>query len=457
MEWQFKVGLGVAVIFGLLPYAVKDMPHWVTWSGIAAGLTLVAWGLLPSHERLPVGPVALFVVGVATTVAAAGWYWDISQSGDAGTQAVARLSELGWTVKPGPDGIQFEIVSKPLPPMKESAAYFEQLGRPFNLHFQQVPGIQGLHYLANIAGCTKIEINAGEFTDISELRGFTHLTNLGISQLPLNGIETVDLSPLSSLTSLQQLNLGMVRTRSIAALAPLKRLKILNLGQTLIADISALSGIDSLESVEIRGTRVVDLRPLTQDKNLKDLTVGGAQLPGLVDLAHLPNLKKLTIIEQQNLDLSSVGSLTNLESLWIWSGYAPIDASPLHNLTKLRALTITGVGFGGLTAVPNIQVLGGLKELRSLTLGQLQITDLNFLASLTNLNEINLSQLPISSIEPLRGLNALNKVALVDMPIVDISPLLALPALSNLTVGRTPARSDVLSELGRRGVKITSW
>jgi hypothetical protein len=369
VDWQFKVGLGVAVVFGLLPYAVKEMPHWVTWSGIAIGVALVGWGLIPSHERFPLGPVVVFIAGLTFMVGAAGWYWDISQSGDLGVEAVARLSEFGWTVKPGQDGIQFEIMNKPLPPMKESATYFGQLKKPFDLHFQSISGLEGLHYFADIPGCTKIEINAGEFTDLSELRGFIQLTNLGISQLPLNGNDTVDLSPLAPLINLRQLNLGMVRAKTIEALATLKNLKSLNLGQTLIADVSPISGLTSLESLDIRGTRVTDLRPLVQDQDLRELTIGGAQLPSLVNLAHLPNLKKISIIEQQGTDLSAIGALTNLESLWIWGGSAPLDVLPLRSLTKLRALTITGFGFGALTAVLNIQVLGDLTELRTLTFG----------------------------------------------------------------------------------------
>ena len=55
--------------------------------------------------------------------------------------AVAKLAELGWTAKPALDSIQFEVANRALPPMKESAVYFAQLSKPFQLHFQQVPGL----------------------------------------------------------------------------------------------------------------------------------------------------------------------------------------------------------------------------------------------------------------------------------------------------------------------------
>jgi hypothetical protein len=35
MDWQFKVGLGVAVVFGLFFFAVTNMPRWVRGQELA--------------------------------------------------------------------------------------------------------------------------------------------------------------------------------------------------------------------------------------------------------------------------------------------------------------------------------------------------------------------------------------------------------------------------------------
>jgi hypothetical protein len=414
----------------------------------------------PRYRRRMFSLLGMVICGGAFLCFTAAYFWPSAPQLDS-PSAIARLTELGWTVKPSPSGTQFEVVGRALPPMEESAKYFARLSNPFWLHLQSVTGLEGLHFLAGVAACKRIEINAGEFTDISELRGFTHLDSLVISQVPLSGPGTVDASALASLTHLTNLGLNSTRVRNVEFLSSLTRLRTLNIGQTLVGDISPLAKLPSLEALDIRGTRVVDLQPLSYDHNLKELSIGGLQIPGLISFVNLETLKKLTIIleQQPGLDLTPVGSLTSLESLMIWAPMSgELDVAPLRSLVKLRSLALSGAGFfRPLTAIANIDAMADLTDLRTLTLGSLQLTDIAFVAKLTKLEELNINEMPISSIEPLRNLKSLKKVSLNRTGVVDISPLLELPALTTLTVGRTPARSDVLGELERRGVKVTTY
>jgi internalin A len=374
--------------------------------------------------------------------------------------AVAKLAELGWTVKPAQDGTQFEVMNQAIPPMRESAVYFAQLSKPFSLHLQGVPSLEGLHFLAGVSGCTKIEINAGEFTDISELRGFDHLTALTISQVPLSGIGTVDASAIGSLSNLRQLFLNYTKVRNAGFLGALTRLKTLSVGQTLVNDLSPVSGLADLETLDIRGSRVTDLQPLSGSSNLSELTIGAQQIPGLINLVRLRSLKKLSIIiEQQNFNLDPVGALTTLESLWISvTSFGQIDVAPLRSLTNLRGLSLSAISIGyPPSPITDIEAIGDLAELRTLTIGSLQLTNLAFLTKLTNLEELSIYRSPISSIEQVRDLKLLKKVGLHLTAVEDISPLLDLPSLTDLTIGRTPARSDLLAELERRGVKVNRY
>lgn len=291
----------------------------------------------PSAKIRMIALLGMIICGVGLIASALVYFWPIPPTPN-DAASFARLAELGWTVKPSPDGIQFEIVGGPLPQMEKSAGLFRALKMPFRLHFQGTSGLDGLHCLSDVEGCTKIEVNAGEFTDISELEGFNHLYSLVISQVPLNGVGVVDPSPLASLTNLRELMLHWTRIRNIEFLSALTKIKSLDIGETLVSDISAISRLESLESLDIRGTRIEDLRPLSQEQNLRDLMVGSEQVPSLVNLASLENLEKVSIITQRDIDLSAVASLTNIKTLWIWGPIA-LDASPLHKLSKLRSLT----------------------------------------------------------------------------------------------------------------------
>ncbi len=205
--------------------------------------------------------------------------------------SLAQLAQLGWSLQHQPTGIQFGVSGPgPLPSMQESAIYFAQLRKPFTLVFSGTQGIDGLHYLANLSNCTEISVNAGTFTDISELRGFTHLTALYISQTPINGLATVDLSPLSALADLRKLILYGTKATMIQPLATLRQLNTLSLKDTLVGDLSPAAGLMSLEFLDITSTRISDLSALQNTEKLAELNVSGAQIPGLRSLSTLKSL-----------------------------------------------------------------------------------------------------------------------------------------------------------------------
>jgi hypothetical protein len=471
-EGKLGILVGLIGLAGAGAIMLAPEQRWIGWTLIAIALTggigLGVYAFVEERrtrrasEVSKLGPLVIMATGLAIFGVGVAWYFRPPgrTAGDhqstSSSVSLAHLAELGWSLQRQPNGIQFVASgSGPLPDMAKSAPYFAQLPEAFSLLFSGTNGIEGLHHLSDLTKCAEISINAGTFTDVSELRGFTNLIALYISQTPINGLTTVDLSPLSSLTTLQKLILDGTKATTITPLGDLKNLHTLSLRDTLVSDLSPASAFESLEFLDITNTRIVDLHGLDNLENLTELNIGAAQLPGLSSLRNSKSLQKLMIIDQTNTDLSSVGDLLSIESLTIL-GPSQLDISPLRNLHKLHNIMISGLGFRGeLASVTSLQVIGELKELKQLSLGQLQISDLNFVSKLDHLEEVNLNRLPIQSIELLRNLKYLKKLSLNYIQVLDISPLLDLPQLSELSVIHTPARADVLSELERRGVRVS--
>lgn len=67
---ELAIGVGLALIFGFLPFLGVKMPGSVTTFGIAIGLCMVALGLLPEHRRPNFIQSALYVVGIGLIAAA---------------------------------------------------------------------------------------------------------------------------------------------------------------------------------------------------------------------------------------------------------------------------------------------------------------------------------------------------------------------------------------------------
>jgi Leucine-rich repeat (LRR) protein len=82
------------------------------------------------------------------------------------------------------------------------------------------------------------------------------------------------------------------------------------------------------------------------------------------------------------------------------------------------------------------------------------ISDLDFLSDLKNLEELRINSVPVNDVHIIGSLNSLRLVGLVGVPVVDISPLLKLNRLQEAIIQKSPARSDTVTELERRGVIV---
>jgi hypothetical protein len=76
---EILFGIGVAAVFGFLPFAVKDMPQWMTWPGITIGVCLAIWGMIPEGKISPVA-AALFIAGATFITTAVGWQLSRSEN-----------------------------------------------------------------------------------------------------------------------------------------------------------------------------------------------------------------------------------------------------------------------------------------------------------------------------------------------------------------------------------------
>jgi hypothetical protein len=93
MDWKFWVGPGLAIIFGSskLP---DDMPHWLGWSGLTVGASVLAWGFLLHPKISP-----YWRRNIEINVGDAGRYRIVNDSDDGNTRNEAVLVQMKNTAE----------------------------------------------------------------------------------------------------------------------------------------------------------------------------------------------------------------------------------------------------------------------------------------------------------------------------------------------------------------------
>ena len=106
---------------------------------------------------------------------------------------------------------------------------------------------------------TKLYLSEGQISNVSEVRGLTGLTELGLTGMSLTD---GDLSQLSRLSALEKLDLRSNSISGVASLASFPGLSELRLDDNSVTDVSDLSGLSALRDLYVAGNQIGDFSSL---------------------------------------------------------------------------------------------------------------------------------------------------------------------------------------------------
>jgi len=166
----------------------------------------------------------------------------------------------------------------------------------------------------------------GEDSNISDLTGIEHCTNLDTLRLMDNQI--TDISALSVLTKLLYLDLDNNQITNLSALGSLTNLTKLWLADNQIVDISTLSSLTKLQTLHLEFNKITNINALSGLTNLIHLSLWDNQIIDINALSALINLNYLDLEGNQIADISALSGLTNMTLLWLNDNQI-IDIAPL--------------------------------------------------------------------------------------------------------------------------------
>jgi internalin A len=208
-----------------------------------------------------------------------------------------------------------------------------------------------------------------------------------------------------------------------------------------LASLDGLQRLTSLESLVIRDARrtmepgpapAVDLTPLSRLTGLRRLQLAGFTVNDFSPLAALSSLEGLV--------LSSIASEGTLEEGQVVTAEAIDDVSFIGGLTELRALTLWTTGGRHLRlGAEDLAAVAALPKLESLAVVGCYLPEggLGILAGSENLRELSVTFEDFSPVDlsPLASFPSLEHLAIGGIGLADLSPLAHLASLKKLYLG----------------------
>lgn len=295
----------------------------------------------------------------------------------------------------------------------------------------QLTGVTGLAELPREVWSLRLEHN--RLTSV-DLRGAEHLHYLYLNNNPISSIS--DVGGWSALTNLRRLHLYETDVSSIdlSGFSLLER-AFLNDNKLTAVDVT---GLDSIQRLWLRGNRITGITGLRDiSDTLTSLNLRTNRLSS-IDLTGLSSLRQLYLSDNQltAVDLSPV---TQLGVLWLDNGSTSPGSTPdpvyRNQITTLQQLPrfLTDLRLSGNPLASPISV-ASRTGLRKLYVSDGQISGLSEVAGLTGLTELGLTDMDLtgSDLSGLSRLGALEKLDLRSNLITDVSALTPLVRLTEL-------------------------
>ena len=248
---------------------------------------------------------------------------------------------------------------------------------------------------------------------IYSVEGLQYFTSL--EELDLYGNRISDLTPISSLISLKKLNLGKnynmlsagssdVKGLDITPLKSLSLLEEIDLSDNMLSNIDTLRSMSLLERVVLTKNRIEDITPLSACKNLKyvDLAYNYGYNEdnterGVVDLSPLYEITSIeTLIANYNIieNLSGIETLTELKYLDLSENFIS-DVTPINKLPKVETVILSRNSLVSIAPFKNNKVI------KTLDVSQNMITHFDVILTMKNLQELNWAQNNIQNYKPI--------------------------------------------------------
>ncbi|CAL6075473.1 Conserved_hypothetical protein [Hexamita inflata] len=289
-------------------------------------------------------------------------------------------------------------------------------------NYQNIKHIYLISFLTNL---TELDLSGNKISDISSI---SKLKNMKKINLGSNCID--DISVLLSFTDLiylAELNLSQNQISDISSISKLKDLKILDLSCNNIEDISVLQSLPDLTHLYLQQTRITSY---TLDlPNLIELLLGYNKLQDKSGLQHSPKLERLNLYGTETTDLRTIPhQLFGLKSLNIGNNNLT-DISHLSNFVDLKCLNL-----GYNKQLQNIEHLKFCTQLTELNVSETSISDIWPLQFMKNLKALYMYRTQVVDLHPLQHLYRLERITAYDACIIDVSPLSKLTQLDYIYI-----------------------